>query len=120
MEAILKASTELRICLAMMDSSIMCMPTMIRVLYATGIRINEMLSLKDEGLNIEDQYLIVKDSKNGKERVIPISNLWPAFVNNIDVIEISSLYPKRLYIFLLALMVRNVEMVRLLHGSKNV
>lgn len=73
MEAILKASSELRIRLAMMDSSIMCMPAMIRILYATGIRINEMLSLKDDDVNIEDQYLKVKDSKNGKERIIPIS-----------------------------------------------
>lgn len=72
-EAILKTSTELRIRLAMMDSSIMCMPTMIRILYATGIRINEMLSLKNEDVNIEDQYLKVRDSKNGKERIIPIS-----------------------------------------------
>ena len=73
MEAILKASTELRIRLATMGSSIMCMPATIRILYATGIRINEVLSLKDEDVNTEDQYLKVRDSKNGKERIIPIS-----------------------------------------------
>jgi integrase/recombinase XerD len=73
-EVLLKASTELRIQFAMMDSSIMSMPAMIRVLYATGIRINEVLSLKDEDINVEDQYLKVRDSKNGKERIIPISN----------------------------------------------
>jgi integrase/recombinase XerD len=73
MKNILKASTELRIRLAMMDSSIMCMPTIIRILYATGIRINEVLSLKDEDVVIEYQYLKVRDSKNGKERIIPIS-----------------------------------------------
>lgn len=73
MEAILKASTELRIHRSVMDSSIMCMPAIVRILYATGIRINEVLSLKDEDINTEDQYLKVKDSKNGKERIIPIS-----------------------------------------------
>jgi len=72
-EAILKESAELRIRLPMMDSSIMCMPTIIRILYATGIRINEVLSLKDEDVIIEYQYLKVRDSENGKERIIPIS-----------------------------------------------
>ena len=72
-EAILKASTELRIMQRVMNSAIMCMPTLIRILYATGIRINEALSLKDENINTEYQYLKVKDSKNGKERIIPIS-----------------------------------------------
>jgi integrase/recombinase XerD len=72
-EAILKASTELRIKQRVMNSGIMCMPTLIRILYATGIRINEALSLKDENINTEYQYLKVRDSKNGKERIIPIS-----------------------------------------------
>lgn len=72
-EAIFKVSSDLQLNQAAMRSSIMCMPTIIRMLYATGIRINELLALKDEDVNIEDQYLKVKDSKNGKERIIPIS-----------------------------------------------
>jgi site-specific recombinase XerD len=43
------------------------------MLYATGIRINEALSLQDEDVNLENNYLVIRDSKNGKERLISIS-----------------------------------------------
>jgi integrase len=46
---------------------------LLRLLYATGIRIGEALNLKDEEVNLNENYLRVKDSKNGKERIIPIS-----------------------------------------------
>ncbi|MGM0392773.1 MAG: tyrosine-type recombinase/integrase [Bacteroidota bacterium] len=54
-------------------SVIFCMPVLLRLLYATGIRIGEALNLKDEDINLNENYLKVKDSKNGKERIIPIS-----------------------------------------------
>ncbi len=56
-----------------MDAAIIILPALIRLLYATGLRINEALTLKDRDVNLVDHYLIVRDSKNGKERMIPIS-----------------------------------------------
>lgn len=56
-----------------MNSCLICMPALIRLLYSTGVRIGEALALKDEDVNLEENYLRVKDSKNGKERIIPIS-----------------------------------------------
>ena len=57
-----------------MDSSIFILPTLIRLLYATGLRISEALFLKDQDVHPTDRTIIVKDSKNGKERLIPISS----------------------------------------------
>jgi len=56
-----------------MDAAIIILPALIRLLYGTGLRISEALSLKDKDVDLIDNYLIVRDSKNGKERMIPIS-----------------------------------------------
>jgi integrase/recombinase XerD len=56
-----------------MDSSIIILPALIRLLYATGLRISEALSLKERDINLDDRVIIVRDSKNGKERLIPVS-----------------------------------------------
>ena len=53
-------------------SCLMCMPALIRLLYATGLRIGEAVALKDTEINLEKNYLMVRDSKNGKQRIIPI------------------------------------------------
>ncbi len=57
-----------------LKSIIISIPSLIRLLYATGLRIGEALALKDKDMNLDECYLIVKDSKNGQERIIPISN----------------------------------------------
>src|SRR5699024_1593482 len=56
-----------------MDSLIIILPALIRLLYGTGLRISEALALKVKDVNLGDDYLVVRDSKNGKERVVPIS-----------------------------------------------
>jgi integrase len=48
-------------------------PVLMRFLYATGARISEALSLKDNDINLEDNFFILRDCKNGKERMLPIS-----------------------------------------------
>lgn len=73
-DAIFKACDELRLHQAHMHSSLFSMPVLIRLLYSTGLRISEALSLRNEDVNIDENYLRVKDSKNGKERIIPISD----------------------------------------------
>ncbi|MEO9004814.1 MAG: tyrosine-type recombinase/integrase [Ginsengibacter sp.] len=56
-----------------MDTAIIILPALLRLLYGTGLRISEALSLKNKDINLDDNYLIVRDSKNGKERMTPIS-----------------------------------------------
>lgn len=73
-EAIFKACDELRLCAAHMQSNLFSMPALIRLLYGTGLRIGEALTMKNDDVNLDENYLRVKDSKNGKQRIIPISD----------------------------------------------
>jgi integrase len=55
-----------------MNSIIFIVPTLIRLLYGTGIRVGEALSLQNKDVNLSENYILVKDSKNRKQRIIPI------------------------------------------------
>lgn len=56
------------------SSQLFSMPTLFRVLYATGIRVGEALALTNNDVNLREKFILIKDSKNGKERIIPISD----------------------------------------------
>lgn len=74
MAAIFKACDALRLRAFQMQTNIISVPALIRLLYGTGIRISEALALRDEDVDLKNHYLRVKDCKNGKERIIPISD----------------------------------------------
>jgi integrase/recombinase XerD len=71
---IFRACDELRLSVLNMKSCLFCMPTLIRLLYCTGLRISEALAMRMEDVNLDESYLRVRDCKNGKERIIPISD----------------------------------------------
>ena len=71
--AIFKACDELRLERANMNSCLICLPALIRLLYGTGLRISEALAIRNEDVNLNENYLHVRDCKNSKERIIPIS-----------------------------------------------
>lgn len=64
---------ELRLDRPNKTSYLFSMPALLRLLYATGLRISEALALKDKDVNLDEYHLRIRDSKNGKERIIPIS-----------------------------------------------
>ncbi|OIP62272.1 MAG: site-specific tyrosine recombinase XerD [Nitrospirae bacterium CG08_land_8_20_14_0_20_52_24] len=47
--------------------------TMLEVLYATGLRVSELVSLKNSDINLEVGYLITM-GKGGKERLVPMGD----------------------------------------------
>lgn len=49
-------------------------PALIRLLYATGLRSGEALALTVQDVDLRDQTIVVHDSKNGLERIVPISD----------------------------------------------
>ena len=53
---------------------------MMELLYATGMRVSELLALKTEDVNLSFGYVICHD--NGKERVIPIGNVSRDMLQN--------------------------------------
>jgi len=71
---IFRTSDELRGRAVQMRSSLISIPALVRFLYATGLRINEALNLQEDDVNLQESFLKVKDSKNNKERIIPISS----------------------------------------------
>lgn len=56
-----------------MNSIIFIVPALLRLLYGTGLRIGEALSLQNKDVNLTENYCVIKDSKNGKQRIVPIS-----------------------------------------------
>lgn len=47
-------------------------PIILRILYSTGMRINEVLSLKVKDINFRDETFTILKAKNHSERIIPI------------------------------------------------
>ena len=72
--AIFRACDSLRMKCRNVDSCILIMPCLLRLLYGTGIRISEALSLQNKDVNISGKYLTLIDTKNGKDRLVPISD----------------------------------------------
>ena len=55
-----------------MDTSLIAMPALFRLLYSTGLRISEALSIKNSDLRLEEGYIMIRKTKNGHERVAPV------------------------------------------------
>jgi len=55
-------------------SGLFCMPVLLRVLYATGIRIGEALNLTLDDVDLDNNYFILRGCKNGKDRMVPFSS----------------------------------------------
>lgn len=73
MSAMFRACDELRMKHRNPDCCLLIMPCLLRMLYGTGIRISEALSLKNRDVNTDREHLIVTDTKNGKDRLVPLS-----------------------------------------------
>lgn len=49
-------------------------PVIFRILYACGTRVGETLSIKAKDVDLESGIILLRESKNGKERLIPVSD----------------------------------------------
>jgi integrase len=72
MAAIFNAADALVLPRRIMSSMIFSVPALLRLLYGTGLRIGEALSLQNKDVNLTENYIVIKDSKNGKQRMVPI------------------------------------------------
>jgi integrase len=55
------------------DSVRFVMPALLRFLLGTGVRIGEATDILDEDMNLEQNVFILRDTKNGKERLLPFT-----------------------------------------------
>jgi len=56
-----------------MSAIIFAIPAIIRLLYGTGMRISEALSLKNKDVDFNKRCIFIRKSKNGEERITPLS-----------------------------------------------
>jgi integrase/recombinase XerD len=74
MTAMFKACDGLKLRNRTMSSPLFVMPCLLRMLYSTGIRIGEAVSLTNKDVSINDKCLTLKETKNGKERLVPFTD----------------------------------------------
>lgn len=56
-----------------MGTALISMPVLIRLLYSTGMRVSEALSIKNEDINMDEGFIILHKTKNGSERIVALS-----------------------------------------------
>lgn len=54
-------------------TSIMILPALMRMLASTGIRIGEAIKLTMDEVNLQQNYLLLRNTKNGADRLVPMS-----------------------------------------------
>ena len=50
------------------------LPVVFRLIYGCGLRVNEALSLKCGDVRLEDKYIVIREPKNGHDRMLPMSD----------------------------------------------
>ncbi|MCK9404777.1 MAG: tyrosine-type recombinase/integrase [Chitinophagaceae bacterium] len=73
-KAVFAACDQLRARNANKQSSINIIPALFRLLYGTGMRISEALSLFNKDVHLDEKYIVIRISKNGRERMLPLSD----------------------------------------------
>ena len=74
MQAIFEESNKLIRESHRMDDPIIAIPSLIRLLYSTGLRITEAISLRNEDVHLDRGYIHIRETKNGSERLVPVCN----------------------------------------------
>jgi integrase len=70
---IFQACDELRMYDRHMHVNIMVIPALIRLLYSTGLRISEALSIKNADIDFTQGIICIKKTKNGEQRLAPLT-----------------------------------------------
>lgn len=72
-DAIFTACDACRLYDVRMGTSLIAMPALLRMLYGTGARISEALSIVNEDVHLDEGYIHLRKTKNGTERIVPVS-----------------------------------------------
>lgn len=57
-----------------MDCILFALPALYRLLYSTGVRIGEAISLRNQDIDFEHQYIIIRKTKNQQQRLVPLNS----------------------------------------------
>lgn len=67
-----------------LHSILFAMPVLLRVLYSTGLRISEALSIRNSDVHKNENYIHIRKTKNGSERLVPISETLMAILTQYE------------------------------------
>lgn len=70
--AIFSAADEYRLYDIRMGTALIAMPALLRLLYSTGMRISEALSIRNKHVHLDEGYIRLDKTKNGSERIVPL------------------------------------------------
>jgi integrase len=73
MERIFKACDTLEHKIRKASSSLMIIPSLIRLLYSTGLRVGEALSIRNKDVDFQKHLIILNDTKNGSQRLVALN-----------------------------------------------
>jgi integrase len=74
MKDIFEACDQFTLKVRNMNSGLISLPALFRLLYSTGVRINEALSLKNEDIDFENRQITLNYTKNRTQRLAPINS----------------------------------------------
>ena len=67
------------------SSHILLFPITIRLLYATGMRAGELVKLTVGDVNLQDGTILIRESKNGRDRLVPVSDSMLAILRGYSI-----------------------------------
>jgi integrase len=70
---IFNAADSLRMPCLLACSKLFSIPALLRTLYATGMRVGEAISLKNEDIDLEKNLILIRKTKNQRQRIVPIT-----------------------------------------------
>ena len=73
MAAIFTAADNRRLYDIRMGTALISMPAILRLLYGTGMRVSEALSIRNGDVHLDEHYVHLRKTKNGSERIVPVS-----------------------------------------------
>lgn len=76
--ALFTAADEYRLHDIRMGTALISMPALLRLLYSTGMRISEALSIRNKHVHMDEGYIHLQKTKNGSERIVPLCDSMKA------------------------------------------
>lgn len=69
---------------AHMNAGLFSLPALFRVLYSTGMRVSEALSIKNEDVRLSERRILIKKVKNKMERSVPVCESLEAVLRQYE------------------------------------
>jgi len=102
--SIFKAADDFRLYDKRMCSALFAMPTLLRLLYSTGLRVSEALSIRNEDVHIDENYIHIHKTKNGSDRVVPLCesmrNVLNTYLSHRDKMPIMGVNASKSLLFI--------------------